>query len=34
MRLISHRAFGFRSADPPIALVYVCCAGITIELPR
>ncbi len=34
IRLISHRAFGFHSADPLIALVYLCCAGLTIELPR
>ena len=34
IRLISHRAFGFHSADPLIALVYLCCAGVTIELPR
>ncbi len=34
IRLISHRAFGFHSADPLIALVYLCCAGITIDLPR
>ena len=34
IRLISHRAFGFHSPDPLIALVYLCCAGITIELPR
>jgi transposase len=34
IRLISHRAFGFHTADPLIALVYLCCAGITIELPR
>jgi transposase len=34
IHLISHRAFGFHSADPLIALVYLCCAGITIELPR
>ena len=34
IRLISHRAFGFHSADPLIALVYLCCTGITIELPR
>jgi transposase len=34
IRLISHRAFGFHSADPLIALVYLCCAGITIQLPR
>jgi transposase len=34
IRLISHRAFGFHSPDPLIALVYLSCAGITIELPR
>jgi transposase len=34
IRLISHRAFGFHSADPLIALVYLCCAGISIPLPR
>ena len=34
IRLINHRAFGFHSADALIALVYLCCAGITIDLPR
>lgn len=34
IRLISHRSFGFHSAGPVIALVYLCCAGITIKLPR
>ena len=34
IRLISHRSFGFHSAVPPIALVYLCCSGITIRLPR
>jgi transposase len=34
IRLISHRSFGFHSPDPLIALVYLCCARITIELPR
>lgn len=34
IRLISHRSFGFHSAAPLIALVYLCCSGITIELPR
>jgi len=34
IRLISHRSFGFHSAAPLIALVYLCCAGIVIELPR
>jgi transposase len=34
IRLISHRSFGFHSAPPLIAVVYLCCAGITIQLPR
>jgi transposase len=34
IRLISHRSFGFHSAAPLIALVYLCCTGIDIELPR
>jgi transposase len=34
IRLISHRSFGFHSADALIALVYLCCTGTTIELPR
>jgi transposase len=34
IRLISHRSFGFHSAAPLIALVYLCCSGITIDLPR
>ena len=34
IRLISHRAFGFHSADPLIALVYLCCSAIVIDLPR
>jgi transposase len=34
IRLISHRSFGFHSAAALIALVYLCCAGIVIDLPR
>jgi transposase len=34
IRLISHRSFGFHTADPLIALVYLCCSGISIDLPR
>ena len=34
IRLISHRSFGFHTADPLIALVYLCCSGIIIDLPR
>jgi transposase len=34
IRLISHRSFGFHSAQPLIALVYLCCAAIVIDLPQ
>jgi len=34
VRLISHRAHGFHSADALIAMVYLCCAGIQIDLPH
>ena len=34
IRLISHRSYGFHSAGALIALVYLCCGGITIDLPR
>jgi transposase len=34
IRLISHRSFGFHSATPLIALIYLCCSHTTIELPR
>jgi hypothetical protein len=33
VRLISQRFFGFHSAAPLIALIYLCCGGIEIELP-
>jgi transposase len=33
VRLISHRSFGFHSAAPLIALIYLRCGGITIDLP-
>jgi transposase len=33
VRLISHRSFGFHSAAPLIALIYLCCGGIEINLP-
>jgi len=29
----SHRSFGFHSAAPLIALVYLCCSAIVIDLP-
>jgi len=34
IRLISHRSFGFHSAAALIALVYLCCTGTVIDLPR
>src|SRR5450755_817999 len=34
VRLISHRAHGFHSADALIAMIYLCCAGIQISLPH
>ena len=34
VRLISHRAHGFHSADALIAMIYLCCAGIQIKLPQ
>jgi transposase len=33
VRLISHRSYGFHSPAPLIALIYLCCGGITIDLP-
>ena len=33
VRLISHRSYGFHSADPLIALIYLCAGGIHIDLP-
>ena len=34
IRLITHRSFGFHSAAPLIALIYLCCTHTTIDLPR
>lgn len=31
IRLISHRAFGFHSAQPLIAMIYLCCGGVKVE---
>jgi transposase len=33
VRLISHRSYGFHSAEALIALVYLCCGGLELELP-
>ena len=34
VRLLSHRAYGFHSANALIAIIYLCCAGIQIDLPH
>jgi transposase len=34
VRLLSHRAYGFHSADALIAMISLCCAGIQIALPH
>ena len=34
IRLISHRSFGFHSPSPLIALIYLCCSGVHVPLPR
>lgn len=34
IRLISHRAYGFHTANALIAMIYLCCAGIQITLPH
>jgi len=34
VRLLSHRAYGFHSADALIAMIYLCCSGIQIALPH
>jgi transposase len=33
VRLINHRGYGHHSAAALIAMVYLCCGGITVELP-
>jgi transposase len=33
IRLISHRSFGFHTAEPLIALIHLCCGRITVTLP-
>ena len=33
VRLISHRSFGFHSAAPLMALVYLCCGGLVVTPP-
>lgn len=33
IRLINHRGYGHHSAAAVISMIYLCCGGITIELP-
>lgn len=33
IRLINHRGYGHHSATALIAMIYLCCGGITIQLP-
>jgi transposase len=33
IRLINHRSYGHHSAPALIGMIYLCCGGITIELP-
>jgi transposase len=33
IRLINHRGYGHHSATAIIAMIYLCCGGITVELP-
>jgi transposase len=34
IRLLSHRSYGFHSPQALIALIYLCCGGITITPPH
>ena len=33
VRLLSHRAYGFHSAAPLIATIYLCCSGLDLQVP-
>lgn len=33
IRLINHRGYGHHSAPAVIAMIYLCCGGLTIQLP-
>ena len=33
IRLINHRGYGHHSAAALIAMIYLCCGGITVQLP-
>jgi transposase len=33
LRMIARRAFGFHSPQPLIALLFLCCGGVTVNPP-
>jgi len=33
IRLINHRGYGHHTATALIAMIYLCCGGITVQLP-
>ncbi len=33
VKAICRRSFGFHSPEPLIALIYLCCGGVRVELP-
>ena len=33
IRLINHRGYGHHTATTLIAMIYLCCGGITVQLP-
>jgi transposase len=33
IRLINHRGYGHHTAAAVIAMIYLCCSGLTITLP-
>jgi transposase len=33
IRLINHRGYGHHSAAALIAMIYLCCGGLTVQLP-
>jgi transposase len=34
LRLLSHRAYGFRSAQTLAAMIFLCCSNFTLTLPQ
>ncbi|MGH7723661.1 MAG: transposase [Candidatus Dormibacteria bacterium] len=33
IRLVNHRGYGHHSAAALISMIYLCCGGITVQLP-